>query len=1619
MFRRVLVALSVALIVPATASAAGRSPVLGDTTTLSSSAPVSQTGAPSVASDGNTTFVVYSERLSGITLHRITASGTEIGAPRQLQQAGSGSLGAAKVAVDGQDVYVAWLQSSIFDYHAHAVVTASHDGGQTFAAPVRAGKPIESDVWDVQLAADGDTVFVSYMDAKQRLWTAGSRDGGRTFPCVAIVTPPGDESWWSWGHAIAVAGQNVYWSWLTDDFDIFARRSNDAGRTLEPAEKVLDNPYYEYPGNPALVATGDHAVLLYEKEYRWENPEQHRTDYGDEPEALVTSDKGASWAKVHLGDEASRCLGSPCATPYATAVSGSDVYVGWRGQGQMWLTASHDGGEAWTGPRVIGPYSYPHLSSPAPALSARGEVVSASWYTASDASGKDVHALGAFSDDRGQSFSLGRLGAGGSVATGAWGADPEGAAFAWLAQDGDDLNVRFAPMSATAPDVAVIDVRPFQVAQDAAQLVAGRPTTVRATVRSKSPRRETVKFKVEAGGVTREEDVVLKPGLNPVQLLADDPIVAAKGDLTAKVTVDPATSDSDPANNTGEGTRPVFTSRALRLLFVPVAEDDPQADKPACRDVRDIAEGAEEYLRASWPLDPAHLSVDVDCSTTLLHPQGLTEAGLMGQGQLLARLDRLKFAAGADKVIGVVPQGWFARQEIDGFKEAVGVAPHGGPLDTALVERQNTGGWVVAHDLAHNYGWTEVAGPHNNHLEDEPAPGYWVTEKRDIPSSTLDFMQYSTLGADVRSTTGRWMSKPTWDYLAHRLMAQAPLAGGSSLSLSGSVKDGAVDAGPMWQVDRTPDESSGPYTAEQLDAGGAVIASTAFGVADDLGPIGGDTAKGDKEIRTSIAAFSVALPAKDAARSLRVKRGSDVVLTRVRSAGAPVVKVDTPTPVAIGDDLNLTWTATDADGGVLTSQVSLLKDGSWHPLGEPTTASTLTTKALVSLAGEHVRVRVTTTDGWNTTSAESGEFAIGGTLTDGAVLATTFEHGTFAGTLAGAAPHKLFDRSGQIRYSPDGTRLAWVQGLDVYVANADGTDVRQLTHTTTAKQFYSVSWMPDGDSLLAGSTNGVMTGTYLVDARSGADTPFKTQSIRYCGPTPDGSRLLAQGTYTYSLYRVDGTFDRELPAAISPSYCPALSPDLSRVVGASGSDIVVWDAKTGAARTIAQGDDPFWSPTGEWIVWSKAGEIWKIHPDGTGAQLVMKAAEPLFAPQVQARRGLPTEPEPGREERRPHPVVTAEPGVEGKPVALHASGGESFQWDLDGDGTFTDATGAAVTTTFSDEGSFGVRVLATDAEGLAGTGDATVEVRNAAPVITDAQVSDAGVFSARVTDVDPLTATLDGKPVPVIASEGGWTVLGTGSKLVVEDPAGEQASAEARLVTAPALAAPAADDATASVAAGESVNLSLPARGDALEFEIVSRPAHGRVSLREPGSDADVTYTADNEVGTDSFTYRVRNAAGESRVATVLMDIVARADAPVITAPVPGPPLSPGSPPVARPAVVGAKPVDVAKVERATAKLEAAATFSFPSAKACVSRRHFRIRVKKPHPPGTYTSVAVWVNGKRVQSLKGKRITAAVDLRGLPKGTFTVKIAATLKTGKVVKDTRRFRTCTSKKGAKR
>ena len=102
----------------------------------------------------------------------------------------------------------------------------------------------------------------------------------------------------------------------------------------------------------------------------------------------------------------------------------------------------------------------------------------------------------------------------------------------------------------------------------------------------------------------------------------------------------------------------------------------------------------------------------------------------------------------------------------------------------------------------------------------------------------------------------------------------------------------------------------------------------------------------------------------------------------------------------------------------------------------------------------------------------------------------------------------------------------------------------------------------------------------------------------------------------------------------------------------------------------------------------------------------------------------------------------------------------------------------------------------------------------------------------------------------------------------------------------------------------------------------------------------------------------------------------------------------------------------------ATPLPKAAEVVDMPGKRRCGSRRSFRIRIRKVAGI-SFASVAVFVNGKRVKVVAGSRLTAPVDLRGLPKGKFTAKIVVKASDGRKLSHTRKYRTCSSKRGAKR
>jgi len=135
-----------------------------------------------------------------------------------------------------------------------------------------------------------------------------------------------------------------------------------------------------------------------------------------------------------------------------------------------------------------------------------------------------------------------------------------------------------------------------------------------------------------------------------------------------------------------------------------------------------------------------------------------------------------------------------------------------------------------------------------------------------------------------------------------------------------------------------------------------------------------------------------------------------------------------------------------------------------------------------------------------------------------------------------------------------------------------------------------------------------------------------------------------------------------------------------------------------------------------------------------------------------------------------------------------------------------------------------------------------------------------------------------------------------------------------------------------------------------------------------------------------------------------------------------------GGPAVAPPPPAPPAPPPPPAITNAT--ITPSQAFAFPpTAGGCVSKRNFRIRLRRPSDV-SYIAAKVVVNGRQVpvivakqryRTIRGKilklrRLTAQVDLRGLPKGTFRVQITAITTSLRTIRGTRTYRTCVSGRG---
>jgi TolB protein len=217
---------------------------------------------------------------------------------------------------------------------------------------------------------------------------------------------------------------------------------------------------------------------------------------------------------------------------------------------------------------------------------------------------------------------------------------------------------------------------------------------------------------------------------------------------------------------------------------------------------------------------------------------------------------------------------------------------------------------------------------------------------------------------------------------------------------------------------------------------------------------------------------------------------------------------------------------------------------------------------------------------------------------------------------------------------------------EVYLADYDGSNVRQLTHDNTISVHPSLSadgrriaytgyqsgyadvyvidlasgarnrivnfpgtnsgaaFSPDGSRLALTISKDGNPELYTVSARGGgAERLTRTRGVE-SGPTwsPDGSEIIYSfdGSGGPQLYRISSNGGSGHPLSTGYGYCtePSWSPDGKKVAFniRSGGEfqIVVMDLDGGGKHIVGTGEDPAWGPDSRHLIFSEGGSLYMV-----------------------------------------------------------------------------------------------------------------------------------------------------------------------------------------------------------------------------------------------------------------------------------------------------------------------------------------------------------------------------------------------------------------------------------------
>jgi hypothetical protein len=280
------------------------------------------------------------------------------------------------IAVDNEGrVGVAWLELPADFQGADIWYATSHDGGQTFAAPVRAWTESSGEVAMVQVALDSDgNPYLAWLNGSKLKFTH-SEDGGRTFSEAVRV---GGGSCECCQPQVLVAEEDVYIAYRGveasdtrgDIRDILMIRSVDGGANFGSPTRASDTHWY-LPACPIAgpsVAMREDNLFIAFMDGRFEPAGTFSR--GDVWFAALNDNDSTFSPNVRINPDQN----SHHTLPSIAVGPGGRIHIAWeslsQGEGgnNLYYTFSDDSGQSFAPPQIVADNSDDSLGNPGKAM---------------------------------------------------------------------------------------------------------------------------------------------------------------------------------------------------------------------------------------------------------------------------------------------------------------------------------------------------------------------------------------------------------------------------------------------------------------------------------------------------------------------------------------------------------------------------------------------------------------------------------------------------------------------------------------------------------------------------------------------------------------------------------------------------------------------------------------------------------------------------------------------------------------------------------------------------------------------------------------------------------------------------------------------------------------------------------------------------------------------------------------------------------------------------------------------------------------------------------------------------------------------------------------------------